>query len=190
MQKITAPNLKTKRLLLRQWKNSDLPIFAKINSNSEVMQFFPSLLTQTESDVFAKKIIQELQEKPYGLWAVEIPAIAPFIGFIGLHYQDFKATFTPCIEIGWRLDSAYWKKGYATEAGKKVLEYAFKTLKLNEVVSFTSEKNFRSIALMKRLGLHYHPENNFEHPKLPKGHPLSYHVFYSMSKQEWLQANQ
>ena len=181
-----APNLKTKRLLLRQWKKSDFPIFAKINKDPKVMEFFPSTLTGKESNTLVKKIIMELQNKKYGLWAVEIPHIAPFIGFIGLHYQDFKANFTPCIEIGWRLAYEHWKKGYATEGSKAVLDYGFRILGLNKIVSFAFERNFRSIAVMKKLGMRNIPENTFEHPKIPKNHWLRAHVFYSISKNQWL----
>lgn len=186
---MVAPNIKTTRLLLRQWEESDLSLFAKINCDPEVMQFFPSLLTEKESNALAKKIIKELQEKTYGLWAVEIPNVTSFIGFLGLHYADFKAHFTPCVEIGWRLDRAYWGKGYATEGGKAVLNYAFKTLNLTKVVSFTSEKNHKSIAVMKRLGMHYYSKNNFEHPQIPKKHWLRPHVFYSISQTEWLKTH-
>lgn len=151
------------------------------------MEFFPSLMTAEESNAFAEKIIIELQEKQYGLWAVEIPNVASFIGFIGLHYQDFPAKFTPCIEIGWRLAYEYWKKGYATEGGKAALDYGFNTLGINEIVSFTYEKNQRSTAVMNRLGLTRQPQNDFEHPKLAPGHWLRPHVFYHILKDQWLQ---
>jgi RimJ/RimL family protein N-acetyltransferase len=59
------------------------------------------------------------------------------IGFLGLIPPSFEAHFTPAIEIGWRLGSMHWNKGYATEAALAVLDYGFKQLKLNEIVSFT-----------------------------------------------------
>ncbi|MGA8163903.1 MAG: GNAT family N-acetyltransferase [Waddliaceae bacterium] len=173
-----APPLLTKRLLLRQWKDSDLPLFAKMNADARVMKYFPSRLSKEESDSLAKKIQKELREKEYGLWAVEVIGAAPFIGFLGLHYRDFPAPFTPCIEIGWRLVYEHWGKGYAFEAAEKVVEYAFNTLKLKEIVSFTTPDNKRSWNLMRKLGMNHNPEDDFYHTKLPKDHPLGFHVLY------------
>lgn len=175
---MVAPSLKTERLLLRQWQDSDLAAFAKMNADKKVMEYFPSTLSTEESDALAKVIQHELQEKDYGLWAVEILGKASFIGFVGLHYQDFDAPFTPCVEIGWRISQDYWGKGYAIEAAKRVEEYAFADLKLKELVSFTAKVNHRSIKLMEKLGMQRNPEEDFEHSKLPKGHALSWHVLY------------
>ena len=86
------------------------------------MEFFPETLTRAESDAFARKIKQELSEKKYGLWAVEIKESHTFIGFVGLHEVSFKAAFTPAVEIGWRLSYDHWGKGYAFEAAQKVLD--------------------------------------------------------------------
>ncbi len=175
-----APALTTKRLLLRHWKEDDLPLFAKLNMDKRVMEFFPSTLSCEESNALAGRIEQELREKDYGLWAVEVVGVASFIGFVGLHYQNFSAHFTPCIEIGWRLDFEYWGQGYAFEAAKRVLEYAFTVLKLPEVVSFTTMTNRRSRQLMEKLGMTYNSQDDFEHPKLPEGHLLRPHVLYRL----------
>ena len=177
---MTTPNLHTKRLLLREWKDSDLPLFAKMNADERVMEYFPSTLTAEESNDLAQKIRLELSEKQYGLWAVEAIDIDPFIGFVGLHYQDFPARFTPCIEIGWRLSFEYWGTGYAFEASSKVMDYAFNTLKLPELVSLTTEGNHRSRKLMEKLGMTRNPEDDFNHSTLPTNHPLSPHVLYRL----------
>ncbi|PIS01588.1 MAG: GNAT family N-acetyltransferase [Chlamydiae bacterium CG10_big_fil_rev_8_21_14_0_10_35_9] len=173
-----APSLLTKRLLLRHWKESDLPLFAKMNSDTRVMEYFPLILSKKESDSLAEKIQKELKEKEYGFWAVEVIGLAPFIGFVGLHYPDFKAPFTPCVEIGWRLAYEQWGKGYAFEAASKVIDYAFNTLNLQELVSFTTVKNKRSRKLMEKLGMTHNPSDDFAHPKLQKNHPLCPHVLY------------
>ena len=179
---MTAPTLETKRLLLRHWKSEDLPLFAKMNSDSQVMEYFPQKLTPEESDQLAKRIEQELEEKEFGLWAVEVKNKIPFIGFVGLHIQNFEAHFTPCIEIGWRLAHPYWRKGYAYEAATKVLSYAFETLKLEEIVAFTLPSNTPSRKLMEKLGMTYDPKDDFENSKLPEGHPMRPHVLYRLKK--------
>jgi len=175
---MTAKNLETDRLILRQWKDSDLPLFYKLNSNPKTMEYFPSILTKDQSNEYAFKIQKELKEKPYGIWAVELKDNSRFIGCIGLHYQDFKAHFTPCIEIGWRLDLSFWGKGYATEGAKCALDYAHNALKIKEVVAFTAKCNFRSIRVMEKLKMTYDKKDDFLHPKVPKESPLSLHVLY------------
>lgn len=182
-----APQLTTERLLLRQWRADDLPHFAALNQDPEVMRHFPGLLSVEESQRLAENIQNELQSKPYGLWAVEVKAGAPFIGFVGLHAADFPASFTPCIEIGWRLASAHWGKGFAYEAALRVLDYAFADLKLSELVSFTAVENLRSQKLMKKLGMRHDAGGDFEHPKLPPGHRLRPHVLYRLSSAEFQQ---
>lgn len=182
-----APTLKTKRLILRQWKKEDLAPFAAMNADARVTEFFPSPLSREQSDELAQRIQEELKEHPYGLWAFEVQGGAPFIGFLGLHKTSFHASFTPCIEFAWRLSFDYWGKGYATEAALEVLRYAFSTLDLKEIVAFTTEQNARSRKLMERLGMTYCPDEDFDHPKLPSGHPLLPHVLYRLSKIKHLQ---
>jgi len=175
---MAAPILETERLILRQWKQGDLPEFARMNGDERVMEFFPSTLSVEESNQLAERIQQELQEKEYGLWAVEVKGGASFVGFVGLRDQDFPAPFTPCIEIGWRLSFDHWGNGYAFEAASRITEYALQEIKLKEIVSFTSSTNTRSRKLMEKLGMTYNPQDDFDHSKLPNGHPLQPHVLY------------
>ncbi len=168
--------MKTKRLLLRSWKPSDLEPFATLNADARVMEFFPKTLIREESDELAQKIQEEIDQKGYGLWAVEIPGICPFIGFVGLHAIDF----IPGIEIGWRLAYGYWGQGYAFEAASAVRDHAFNTLHLPELLSFTYEGNIRSRRLMEKLGMTRNPKDDFLNPKLPDGHSLSPHVLYRL----------
>jgi 3-dehydroquinate dehydratase/shikimate dehydrogenase len=177
--------IKTKRLLLRAWKDNDIESFAAMNADKKVMEYFPKVLTREESYSLFKKISTHIQKMGWGFWAVEVPGISNFIGFIGLSPVSFTAHFTPAVEIGWRLGLAYWGKGYATEGALASLEYGFKKLHLPEIVSFTAKQNAKSIAVMKRIGMHHNPSDDFNHPKLMKGNPLLRHVLYRFSKKEW-----
>ena len=94
----------------------------------------------------------------------------------------FTAPFTPCVEIGWRLAAAHWGRGYATEAARAVLAHAWDVVGLDEVVSFTTAGNERSRAVMTRLGMRYDPADDFDHPRLPPGHPLRRHVLYRVAR--------
>jgi RimJ/RimL family protein N-acetyltransferase len=121
---------------------------------------------------------EHFEKHLFGLFAVEEKESGVFIGFTGLSIPRFESHFTPCVEIGWRLDKAYWGKGYATEAALSVLAAGFDRLGLEEIVSFTSLLNQRSIAVMERLKMTRNPSDDFEHPALPEGHPLRKHILY------------
>jgi RimJ/RimL family protein N-acetyltransferase len=150
------------------------------------MEFYPSTLTQPESDALAEKIQHEAALRGYGFWAVEVPAVADFIGYVGLNYWDLEASFAPCVDVGWRLDPNYWGYGYATEGALEVLKFGFETLQLAEIVAMATVGNLRSHLVMKRLGMTHDPKENFHHPKLPKDDPLSVRVLYRLSRAKWL----
>lgn len=177
--------IQTKRLVLRPWKESDLEPLAQLNSDPRVMEYFFSVLNKEESDQRARRMRAKIEERGWGLWAVSAPGIADFIGFIGLdslEKSNFPAPFVPAVEIGWRLAFDHWGKGYATEGAIACLNYAFETLGLHEIVSFTAVQNTRSRAVMERIGMIRDPKDDFDHPKVPEGHPLRPHVLYRLKK--------
>ena len=180
-----APELRTIRLCLRRWRSSDREPFAVLNADPQVMEHFPAPLSCEESDALAARIESHFEQQGFGLWAVEIADIAPFAGFIGLSVPRFEAHFTPCVEIGWRLAFDYWGRGYASEAASAALSYAFGSLGLQEVVSFTTSANRRSMAVMERLGMTRSPADDFSHPTLPDGHPIRPHVLYRLKRSDW-----
>lgn len=172
--------IKTERLILRPWKEEDLSSFAKLNADSRVMECFPKVKNYQESKEEYERIVKHFQEYGWGLWAVSVIDGPSFIGYIGLKNVDFEAPFTPAVEIGWRLDADFWGKGYATEGAKAALQYGFDVLKLSEIVSFTVENNRRSRHVMEKIGMHRNPKEDFDHPRLPIGHPLRRHVLYRL----------
>ena len=129
--------------------------------------------------------IHELESTSLGFWAASLIETGEFIGMIGLEDVYFKAHFTPAVEIGWRLAFDYWGKGYATEGAQAALQYGFESLNLNEIVSFTTLENMRSRHVMKKIGMHHDPKDDFDHPKLPEGHPLRRHMLYRLNKTDW-----
>ncbi|NPD82923.1 GNAT family N-acetyltransferase [Prevotella sp. PINT] len=167
----------TDKLVLRSWKSEDLPCFAAINSNPQVMKYFPALLTDEETETFYNRIQAEFKRNGWGLYAVELKGTGAFIGYVGLHEIGFDAEFTPGIEIGWRLDADYHNKGYATEAAKKVLELARKQ-GLARVYSFTAVVNKPSERVMQKIGMEKILE--FNHPKLSDDSPLLRYVLYQI----------
>lgn len=177
--------LATKRLILRQWQESDLEPFAALNADPRVMEFFPALISRKESDAIVKRMSDLITQNGWGLWAVSLIETGEFIGFIGLNDTTFKAPFTPAIEVGWRLAFNHWGKGYATEGAKAALQYGFETLHLDQIVSFTTVANMRSRHVMEKIGMHRDSKDDFDHPKIAEGHPLRRHVLYRLSQNEW-----
>jgi RimJ/RimL family protein N-acetyltransferase len=166
------------RLLLRDWKDSDLEPFIAMNADPVVMRYFPAFLTRDESIASFERQRRSLNERGWGLWAVEVDGV--FAGFCGLNIPSFAAPFMPCTEIGWRFRPEFWGRSLAYRAALQVLEFGFQTLKLDEIVSFTAAINLRSRKLMERLRFQRDLNGNFEHPSIPVGHPLRPHVLYRL----------
>jgi len=176
--------LRTERLLLRQWRSEDMPGFADLNADPEVMEFYPELLSPQASNAGAEKFKLLISKNGWGFWAVESIPERSFIGLVGLHRPTYDLPFGPCVEIGWRLARVYWGKGYATEAARVCLEFAFNQLNLFEVYAFTSVPNMKSRAVMERLDM-VNMQANFDHPMMPHDSPLREHVVYKIDKQQW-----
>jgi RimJ/RimL family protein N-acetyltransferase len=177
---MSAPVLRSERLILRLWREADLAPFAAMNADPEVMRHFPATLGRAESDAMVARCRDHFATRGFGLWAVEVPGVSRFAGFIGLSVPRFEARFTPCVEIGWRLAVAFWGKGYATEGARAALAFGFGTLKLPEIVSFTVVANHPSRRVMERLGMRHDRTDDFDHPSIAEGHPMRRHVLYRL----------
>lgn len=174
--------IRTERLVLRDWRDDDLDAFARLNADPAVMEHLPKELTAKESDEAAARIRKAIEDRGWGLWAVEAPGAARFCGFVGLQPVPFEAPFGPRVEIGWRLARAVWGRGYATEGARAALAYAWETLGEKEIVSMTVPANVRSQRVMQRLGMTRDPADDFDHPRLAEGHRLRRHVLYRISR--------
>ena len=175
-----VPTLRTRRLVLRGWRDEDRPPFAAMNADPVVMEHFPNILTSEESDALVDRYM-EAWSRGYGLWAVERQDLQRFIGFVGFSQPGWSAPFTPCIEIGWRLSAPSWGNGFATEGATAALAWARDKVAFprNEVVSFTVTANIRSRKVMEKLGLLHDDADDFDHPLLPDW-PSRRHVLYRM----------
>jgi RimJ/RimL family protein N-acetyltransferase len=182
---MTPPlDIETPRLRLRPWREEDRAPFAALNADPRVMEFFPAPLSRAASDAMVDACNTLISERGWGFWATEIKASGQFIGFVGLNVPTAELPFSPCVEIGWRLVASAWRQGLATEAATAALAFAFDTLELPEIVSFTALGNLRSQAVMARLGMQRSSET-FEHPKVAVGHPLREHCLYRLSREQW-----
>jgi len=148
------------------------------------MKYFRAPLERGDSDAFIDRIEAGFNTHGFGLWAVERLDQTGLIGFVGLSVPSFEASFAPCVEVGWRLAKSAWGCGYATEAARCAINAGFDQFGVDEIVSFTSTANAPSIAVMRRLGMHHDPADDFDHPMLPAGHPLQSHVLYRLSRDQ------
>jgi len=172
--------LRTERLLLRCWRDLDRRPFRQMNADLRVMEFMPEPLTPDASDSLFDRIQDHIHRHGFGPFAIELIETGAFVGFIGLFVPEFDAHFTPAVEIGWRLAFEHWGRGLASEGARVVVEYAFQTLGLDSIVSFTVPANLRSRRVMEKLGMTHNPRDDFDHPRLPPGNSLRRHVLYRL----------
>jgi RimJ/RimL family protein N-acetyltransferase len=143
--------LTTTRLLLRAFREDDLPVYAALNADPEVAQYLGGPISSAESDEIADWAQALHSAEGIGLLAVERRSDNVFLGMCGLHH--LYEWYPDDIEVGWRLAREHWGHGYATEAAGAWLAHAFTVLDLPRVISVTDEPNTRSIAVMRRLGM-------------------------------------
>lgn len=177
-----VPTIETARLRLRQWTDADVEPWADMNANPRVMEFFPALTPREQSREQAARMRADLDRDGYGWFVMERKDAAGFAGVMALAHARAPLPFSPLQEIGWRLPVESWGHGYATEAGSALLAYGFETLNWPEIVAFTAAINVRSRRVMERLGMTYDPKDDFEHPRVPEGHPVRPHVLYRKIK--------
>ena len=171
--------LETARLVLRDFIPQDREPFSRINSDPRVLEFLGPALDRATSDAWVDRIIaSSLDDRPR-LLAVTDRGV--MIGYVGLSVPSFDAQFTPCVEIGWRLSSASWGYGFATEAAVAVLDWGFTHHGLDEIVSFTTVSNHRSRRVMEKIGMSHDSAGDFDHPRLEPGNPLRPHVLYRIT---------
>lgn len=180
-------SLETARLTIRNWEDRDRDLFHRINSDEDVMRFFPFRRTRTQADAFLAQIRQQNAIRGYGFSALERRDTRQTIGFVGLHPTSIvPARPAGSIEIGWRLVPEAWGHGYVTEAAEAVMAFGFEKLNLDEIVSFAVYANEKSIAVMQRIGMRHVPADDFDHPLVPDTHPhLKRHVFYVLEQDAW-----
>lgn len=168
----------TDRLILRNWRPSDLEPWAAMNADTEVMEHFPATLTADEAAAMLAANQARITDTGWGLWAVERRDDGAFLGFTGLMPLRESNPLAPGVEIGWRFARPAWGAGYASEAARAALAFGFERLALPEIVAFTATGNLRSQAVMDRIGMTRREDLDFDHPALPKGHVLERHVVW------------
>ena len=182
-----TPLVRTERLLLREWRETDKVPYAVLNGDPVVMEHFPSTLTRQQSDEMVDRMAAAWDQRPFGLWAVERLDSHQFIGFVGLSLPGYQVDgVTPCVEVGWRLAKQHWGLGFAPEAARAALAYGFDAVELpaDEIVSFTTTENLKSQRVMQKIGMRRDPRRDFDHPLTPGWHGQR-HVLYCIDRASW-----
>jgi RimJ/RimL family protein N-acetyltransferase len=172
--------LRTSRLLLREWRDEDAKPFAEMSADPAVMQFFLPFAGRKAMDAWVEAARDHWKRHQFGKFAVELPGECPFIGTIGIDYVEQGMPFAPAFEVSWRLARPYWGRGLAYEGARAAIEDGFYRLEFSEIVAVTTPPNQRSWRLMERLGMVPDPDGDFDHPRVPEGHPLLRHVLYRL----------
>ncbi|WP_318211743.1 GNAT family N-acetyltransferase [Streptomyces sp. SJL17-1] len=172
--------LRTERLVLRLWRDSDREPWAAMNADPEVRKYLGGPQTREQSDAALAGMRADFHERGFGWWALEARETGRFIGRVGLDVVGPDMPFAG-VDIGWRLTRSAWGHGYATEAALACLAFGFETLGLPEVLASTTVENLRSQAVMRRIGMTRDPADDFEDPSVPEG-PLRPCVLYRISR--------
>lgn len=152
--------IETPRLVLRQWREHDLRRYAEICADPEVMRYLGGKpYTRQHSEEQMRAFVQHWSDHGFGLWAAEHKQSATFIGFVGLTTH----TWWPGVEVGWRLDRAYWNQRLATEGAAASLAYGFRELALDHIISIAERDNIASRRVMEKNGLTFEQETVLPH---------------------------
>jgi RimJ/RimL family protein N-acetyltransferase len=156
--------IETERLLLREIQMSDVDGMFELDSNPNVHLFVGNKPVKSieESIGYVKNVQQQYKDFGIGRWAVILKETNEFLGWSGIkfitneinNHKDF-------YEIGYRFIEKHWGKGYATEAGKAFIDYAFNVMKVDALYAYADAGNENSRRILEKLGLRY--VNSFEY---------------------------
>jgi ribosomal-protein-alanine N-acetyltransferase len=172
------------RVRLRPWRDEDLPAVAAMNGDPEVMRWFVKPLSRAESDEWSARMRAHFEKHGWGFWIVDLPGEADTVGVVGLQHASFESWFTPAVEIGWRTARGFQRRGLAEEAARLALAHGFGPAGLKEIVCWIVPGNTASEALARKLG--FAPHGDFEHPRLPEGHPYRRQNLFRMTREDWI----
>jgi RimJ/RimL family protein N-acetyltransferase len=171
--------LQTERLILRPWTPGDFEAFAAMHAEPDIMRYLSvegKPLTRFQSWQAFCANFGHWQLRGFGMFAVVERATNEFVGRIGPWHPEG----WPGFEVGWTIRQKFWGRGYATEAARRSVEFAFTELGRDSLISLIEENNVRSIRVAERLG--EKPEGTVTLSHMPS-RPI---VKYGLSKRDWV----
>ena len=179
-------NIETARLILRPWVEEDRKPFAEMSADPAVMEYLFPLGGQEGANAWIDRQMAHLAEHGFCFCALEEKESGAFAGSVGLDKVGYEAHFTPAVEVGWRLAKTFWGRGYAPEAALASMRYGFEVLGLSEIVANTATHNTNSRRVMEKLGMGHDVQDDFDHPRMPEGHPLRRQALYRLPRNRWM----
>lgn len=177
--------IETARLVLRPWVEEDRKPFAEMSADAFVMEHLLPPGGSEGASGWIDRQMAHLADHGFCFWALEEKESCAFVGSVGLLKVGYEAHFTPAVEVGWRLARRFWGRGYAPEAAGASLRFGFEALDLKEIVANTAIRNINSRRVMEKLGMSHDTQDDFDHPRIPEGHPLRRQALYRLLKNHW-----
>ena len=143
--------LETERLLLREMTQDDLPALQGILQDEETMYAYNGAFDEAETQAWLDRQLSRYAQYGFGLWAVVLKESGGMIGQCGLTMQPWRGD--EVLEVGYLFNRAFWHHGYATEAARGCMEYAFDLLGAREVCSIIRKTNLPSRRVAERNGM-------------------------------------
>ncbi|HEX7887577.1 MAG TPA: GNAT family N-acetyltransferase [Phenylobacterium sp.] len=174
--------IETERLILRAFREDDRAAFAEINAHPDVGAWLAGGLDRAQSDALMDRLAAHIATHGFGLFAAERKTDGRLVGAVGPMVMADDLPVPGGIELGWRLHPDAQGAGLATEGARAARDWAFANLAVDQVLAITAERNVRSQAVMRRIGMARDPADDFDHPRLAEGHPLRRHVLFRVGR--------
>ena len=176
--------IETERLRLRPCVEADKPIFAAILNTPAMTAKLGGVRSCAAMDALVDKRIVDQARHGFSYWAVELREAGALIGTCGIRIaSNYPGTPVAGMhETGWRIAEAYWGRGYATEAARAALDWAWATLDVETIAAWTTAANRRSWRVMERLGMVRTPALDFIRPGHEPGDPLGAMCVYTIAR--------
>jgi [ribosomal protein S5]-alanine N-acetyltransferase len=162
-----VPNqiLETTRLILREMSPDDLDFVAAMLADPEVMRYYPKCYSREEAETWIERQMRRYARHSHGLWLAIEKATGQPVGQVGLLIQQVHGVMEK--EVAYLIHRPFWRRGFATEAGRAVRDHAFEVLGRQRVIALIRPENLPSIAVTRKLGLQEEPDrivhSGFEH---------------------------
>lgn len=173
----------TDRLILRDWREEDWPLFWEGTNTPGVMRWLGGVCDGAKRDAAQQRLLSYEREHGHTFWCVERSGDGAILGFCGLKRSNQAGGPLGMMEVGWRLREDAWGRGYAKEAATASLDLAFDRFDAEEVIAMTVQRNTASWGLMQRLGMRRRDDLDFDNAEFDKEDPVI--IIYSADRASW-----
>ena len=177
----------TDRLILRDWREEDWPLFWEATNTPSVMRWLGGICDGAKRDAAQQRLLSYEREHGHTFWCAERRGDGAILGFCGLKRSNQAGGPLGMMEAGWRLREDAWGKGYAREAATATLDLAFDRFGADEVIAMTVQRNTASWGLMQRLGMRRREDLDFDNAEFDEEDPVI--IVYSVDRESWMDQN-